>query len=89
MRSSIGKGVDNQILLVLLLFAITVENTKTRESKAEYESRLIATDRDGQAVETNVVIKLRDENDNAPKFTQPPKEVDFDEAKPTGSLIAR
>lgn len=67
-----------------------VANAKLdRESKAEYESRLIATDRDGQAVETNVVIKLRDENDNAPKFTQPPKEVDFDEAKPTGSLIAR
>ena len=67
-----------------------LENTpNNRESKAEYESRLIATDRDGQAVETKVVIKLRDENDNAPKFTQPPKEVDFDEAKPAGSLIAR
>ena len=68
---------------------LPLKTPKQRESKAEYESRLIATDRDGQAVETNVVIKLRDENDNAPKFTQPPKEVDFDEAKPTGSLIAR
>lgn len=65
-----------------------LQNTE-RETKSEYESRLIATDKDGQSVETTILVKLRDENDNTPVFTRAPQEVDVEESKPTGSLIAR